>query len=149
MRGRLLAVLLLAGALSGCTFIGRGVACTQADMDSAVGVRWQPADFGGTDAAVVRVCVGERCAQRASGRSEDPFASLSVRLPDDVGDTTVPVRLTITSAEDGRVVVTDRVLARLTEQHPNGPSCPPTVWTAAYRAHPEQGLVSAVGTSPR
>ncbi|MFD5254360.1 hypothetical protein ACFWM5_16160 [Streptomyces bobili] len=109
MRGRLLAVLFLAGALSGCTLIGRGAACTQADMDSAVGVRWQPADFGGTDAAVVRVCV----------------------------------------AEDGRVVVTDRVLARLTEQHPNGPSCPPTVWTAAYRAHPEQGLVSAVGTSPR
>jgi hypothetical protein len=127
----------------------RGAACSQADTDSAVGVRWPPADFGGADAAVVRVCAGERCAQRASGSPGDPFASLSVRLPDDVGDTTVPVRLTVTSAKDGRVVVTDRVSARLTEQNPNGPSCPPTAWTATHRAHPERGLVSAAGTSLR
>ncbi|MFD5268264.1 hypothetical protein [Streptomyces sp. NPDC058335] len=149
MRGRLLAVLFLTAALSGCSLPGRGTACTQMGMDSAVGVRWLPADFGGADAAVVRVCVRERCAQRASGSPDDPFASLSVRLPDDVGDTTVPVRLTVTAAKDGRVVVTDQVSARLTEQHPNGPACPPTAWTAGYRAHPERGLVPAAGTSLR
>ncbi|USQ84775.1 hypothetical protein NFX46_13825 [Streptomyces phaeoluteigriseus] len=149
MRGRLLAVLFLAAALSGCSLPGRGTACTEMGMDSGVGVLWTPADFGGADAAVVRVCAGERCAQRASGGPDDPFASLSVRLPDDVGDTTVPVRLTVTSAKDGRVVLSDRVSARLTEQHPNGPSCPPTAWTASYRAHPERGLVPAAGTSPR
>ncbi|WP_454319853.1 hypothetical protein [Streptomyces phaeoluteigriseus] len=142
-------MLFLTAALSGCSLPGREAACTEIGMDSAVGVLWTPADFGDTDAAVVRVCVGERCAQRASGGPDDPFASLSVRLPQDVGDTTVPVRLTVTSAKDGRVVVSDRVSARLTEQHPNGPSCPPTAWTASYRAHPERGLVPAAGTGLR
>ncbi|MGV9560133.1 hypothetical protein [Streptomyces sp. NPDC003522] len=149
MRGRLLAVPVLAVVLSGCALPGRGTACTQADADSAVGVLWTPADFGGADAAVVQVCVEERCARRASGSPGDPFARLSVRLPDDVGDVTVPVELTVTSAADGRVLVSDRVPAALTGQRPNGRSCPPVAWTASYRVHPERGLVPATGALPR
>jgi hypothetical protein len=118
-------------------------------MDSGVDVVWVPADFGGQDAVTVRVCAGEQCRERASGDPGDPFGHVSVRLPDDVGATTVRVRLTVTSAKDGRVVVDDRREARLTEQHPNGPSCPPTAWTASYRAHPVQGLVPPKGMSLR
>ncbi|MET9504522.1 hypothetical protein ABZY42_22855 [Streptomyces sp. NPDC006622] len=140
----------LTAALSGCALPGREAPCTLIGMDSAVGVLWVPADFGrAADAALVRVCAGKRCAQRASGRPDDPYASVSVRLPDDVGPVTVPVRLTVTSAADGRVLVADEVAARLTEQHPNGPSCSPTAWTASYRAHPERGLVAAAGTGLR
>ncbi|MEU8649853.1 hypothetical protein [Streptomyces sp. NPDC048737] len=149
MRCRPLALLGVVVALTGCALPGRGAACTQADMDSAVGVLWTPADFGGADAAVVRVCVEERCVRRSSGNPDDPFARLSVRLPDDVGRATVPVRLTVTSAADGRVLVSDRVRAGLTEQHPNGRSCPPVAWTASYGVDPERGLVPAAGTAPR
>ncbi|POX62493.1 hypothetical protein C3492_17370 [Streptomyces sp. Ru62] len=127
-------------ALTGCA---QGRACTQADMESGVAVLWRPADFGEQrDAVTVRLCVDGRCEERASGDPGDPFAMVSVRLPDDIGAGPVPVRLTVTSRQDGRVVVRDGARARLREQHPNGRSCPPTAWTAAFRAHPEKGLTS-------
>ncbi|MEU3743767.1 MULTISPECIES: hypothetical protein [Streptomyces] len=85
------------------------------------------------------------CEQRTSGSPDDPFASLSVRLPDDIGSSTVQVRLTVTSVQSGATVVEDSTRARLTEQHPNGTSCPPTVWTATFRAHPDKGLTSPEG----
>jgi hypothetical protein len=116
-----------------------------ADDDSRVSAVWRPADFGGQDAASIRLCVNGTCEERTSGSADDPFAMLSVRLPDGVGASTLPVRLTVTSAKSGETVVEDSARARLTEQHPNGTSCPPTVWTATFRAHPDKGLTSPEG----
>ncbi|PZH19124.1 hypothetical protein C1I97_03065 [Streptomyces sp. NTH33] len=146
---RILLTLGTAVALTGCSVFGQAPVCTLMDMDSGVSVVWRPADFGGTDAATVRVCVEDRCVERASGDADVPFARVSVRLPDDIGATTVPVRLKVTAARDGRVVVEDSRRMRLAKQQPNGASCPPTVWTAAFRAHPAKGLTSPKGLSLR
>ncbi|MGP3736215.1 hypothetical protein ACTWJ9_24045 [Streptomyces sp. GDS52] len=116
-------------------------------MDSEVSVVWRPADFGGTDAAVVRVCVEDRCEEQRSGDADHPIAGVSVRLPDDIGAVTVPVRLKVTAARDDRVVVDDSRRARLTGQHPNGASCSPEAWTATFRADPAKGLTSPEGLS--
>lgn len=142
---RALFVPLLAVALTGCSALGRDAPCTEAAADSQVSVVWQPADFGGPDAARLRLCVDGACEEQASGSPDDPFKSLSVRLPDDVGAKTVPVRLIVTSAKSGDTVVEDSTEAKLTEQHPNGTSCPPTVWTATFRAHSTEGLTSPKG----
>ncbi|MEU6065976.1 hypothetical protein ABZ864_16255 [Streptomyces sp. NPDC047082] len=144
MRRALLAPL-LAAALTGCSLLAQDTPCTEADADSQVSAVWRPADFGGRDVARIRLCVDGTCKERTSGRPDDPFASLSVHLPDDVGASTVPVRLTVTSVKSGGTVVEDSTRARLTEQHPNGTSCPPTTWTATFRAHPEKGLTSPEG----
>ncbi|MEU6595310.1 hypothetical protein ABZ923_39975 [Streptomyces sp. NPDC046881] len=147
MRWIVVALGAVAAAVTGCA---PDRMCTQADMESGVAVLWRPADFGARqDAVTVRLCVDGRCAERASGDPGDPFRSLSVRLPDDVGAGPVPVRLTVTSRKDGRVVVRDSRRARLAEQHPNGRACPPTAWTAAFRAHPEKGLTSTQGMDLR
>lgn len=132
-------------ALAGCSFLGQDTPCTKADADSEVSAVWQPADFGGRDAVRTRLCVDGTCEERTSGSPDDPFASLSVRLPDDIGSSTVQVRLTVTSEKSGDTLVEDHTRARLTEQHPNGTSCPPTVWTATFRAHPDKGLTSPEG----
>jgi hypothetical protein len=136
---------LLAAALTGCSLLGQDTPCAQADADSSVSVLWKPADFGARDAATIRLCAHGTCKERRSGSAEDPFAALTIPLPDDIGSTTVPVRLTVTSATDGTTVVEDSLRAGLTEQHPNGTSCPPTVRTATYRAHPHRGLTSPEG----
>lgn len=57
----------------------------------------------------------------------------------------MPVRVTVTSVKSGDRVVEDSTRAELTEQHPNGTTCPPTTWTATFRAHPDKGLTSPVG----
>ncbi|MET9902411.1 hypothetical protein [Streptomyces sp. NPDC006446] len=142
---RLLLTLLPMMALTGCSFLGQKMPCTLADGDSRVSAVWLPADFGGRDAATIRLCVNSTCEERSSGDPDDPFASLSVRLPDGIGASTLPVRLTVTSAKSGDTVVEDSTRARLTEQQPNGTSCPPTVWTATFRAHPDKGLTSPKG----
>lgn len=139
---RILLTLGTAVALTGCSVSGQGTLCTQADMESEVAVVWRPADFGGTDATTIRVCVDDSCKERASGDPSDPIARVAVRLPDDIGAATVPVRLEVTAARDGRAVVSDSRRARLTEQHPNGASCSPTAWTATFRADPAKGLTS-------
>ncbi|MFC3575503.1 lipoprotein [Streptomyces yaanensis] len=144
---RIFLVLCTAAALTGCSVLDRGASCTEADMDSGVAVVWRPADFGDQDAATIRLCVDGTCKEMASGSPGDPIAQVSVRLPKDVGATTVPVRLRVTSKKDGRIVVEDSRRARLTEQHPNGASCAPTAWTAAFRADPEKGLTSPKGMS--
>ncbi|QFR00907.1 hypothetical protein F9278_37255 [Streptomyces phaeolivaceus] len=136
---------LLAMVLTGCSFLGPDTPCTEADADSQVSAVWQPADFGGRDAARIRLCVDGSCEERASGSPDDPFATLAVQLPDDIGASTVPVRLTVTSVKSGEKVVEDSAQAKLTEQHPNGASCSPTVWTATFRAHPDKGLTSPKG----
>ncbi|MET7988929.1 hypothetical protein [Streptomyces sp. NPDC005281] len=131
--------------MTGCSLLGQDALCTKADDDSRVSAVWRPADFGGPDAAKIRLCVNSLCEEQKSGRPDDPFLSLSVQLPDSVRASTLPVRLTVTSAKSGATVVEDTTRARLTEQHPNGTSCPPTVWTATFRAHPDKGLTSTKG----
>jgi hypothetical protein len=74
---------------------------------------------------------------------------VSVGLGDDVGAATVPVRRTVTSTKDGRVVIDGEIQARLTEQHPNGASCSPMAWTATFRAYPAKGLTSTEGVALR
>lgn len=148
MRRALLTPLLVA-TLTGCSLFGQDTPCTLADVDSHVSVLWEPTDFGARDAVTIRLCAHGTCKERRSGSSDDPFAVLTVSLPDDIGPATVPVRLTVTSAADGAAVVEDSTRARLTVQHPNGTSCPPTVWTATYRAHPDRGLTSTKGLSLR
>jgi hypothetical protein len=142
---RLLLVPLLAAILTGCSLLGQDAPCAKADADSQVSAVWRPADFGSVDAAKIRLCVRGTCEERASGDPDDPFALLSVRLPDGVGASTAPVRLTVTSVKSGDTVVEDSTRARLTEDHPNGASCPPTVRTATFRAHPTKGLTSPRG----
>ena len=142
---RTLLIPLLAAALARCSLLGRDTPCTLADADSGVSAVWRPADFGGQDAAKIMLCVDSRCEERSSGSPDDPFLSLSVRLPDGVGASTLPVRLTVTSAKNGATVVEDSTRARLTDQHPNGTSCGPTAWTATFRAHPDKGLTSPKG----
>ncbi|MFI6530741.1 lipoprotein [Streptomyces uncialis] len=144
MRKILLTPLLMA-ALTGCSLLGQDTVCTEADADSQVSAVWRPADFGGRDAASVRLFVDGACKERTSGGADDPIATISVRLPDDIGASTVPVRLTVTSGRSGDTVVEDSVRAGLTEQHPNGVSCSPSAWTATFRAHPEKGLTSTRG----
>ncbi|MGW3820642.1 hypothetical protein [Streptomyces sp. NPDC005046] len=136
---------LLAAALTGCSLLGQDLPCTKADDDSRVSALWRPADFGGRDAVRIRLCVDGTCEERTSGGPDDPFASLAVQLPDGIAASTVSVRLTVTSAKSGDTVVEDSTRAKLTEQHPNGTSCPPTVWTATFRAHPDKGLTSPKG----
>ncbi|MGW3492813.1 hypothetical protein [Streptomyces sp. NPDC001020] len=142
---RALLIPLLAVALTGCSVFGQDTPCQQADANSQVSAVWRPADFGGQDQVKIRLCVDDTCEERSSGNPDDPFTTLAVRLPDDVGATTVPVRLTVTSAKSGATVVEDSTRAKLTEQHPNGTSCPSTAWTATFRAHPEKGLTSPKG----
>jgi hypothetical protein len=101
----------------------------------------------GPDAARIRLCVDGTCGERWSGGPADPFLRMGIRLPDDVRASTVPVRLTVTSVRSGDTVVEDSARARLTDQHPNGTACPPTVWTATFRAHPDKGLASTAGMS--
>lgn len=144
MRHTLLAPL-LALALTGCSFLGQDTTCTEADADSQVAAVWRPADFGTRDAARIRLCVDGTCEEQTSGSPDHPFATLAVPLSDDIGAATVPVQLTVTSVKDGDKVVEDSTRAKLTEQHPNGTSCPPTVWTATFRAHPDKGLTSPKG----
>ncbi|MFD4828467.1 hypothetical protein ACFWPV_01190 [Streptomyces uncialis] len=144
MRYILLTPLLMA-ALTGCSLLGQETLCTPAAADSQVSAMWRPADFGGRDAARIRLCVDGTCKERTSGSADDPFATISVRLPDDIGASTVPVRLTVTSGKSGDTIVKDSIRARLTEQHPNGVSCSPSVRTATFRAHPEKGLISPRG----
>ncbi|MFE1288920.1 lipoprotein [Streptomyces sp. NPDC058751] len=146
---RTLLTALSAAALTGCSFLGPGAPCTLADADSGVSAKWRPADFGGLDAATIRLCVNSVCEERKSGDPDDPFMSLSVRLPDDVGAATLPVRLSVTSTKSGDTVVEDGVRARLKEYRPNGTSCPPGVWTATFRAHPVKGLTSPEGLKLR
>ncbi|MFE9818533.1 hypothetical protein [Streptomyces sp. NPDC005773] len=142
---RALLTLMLAAALTGCSSLGDDAPCTKIGADSQVSAVWQPADFGGRDEVRIRLCVDDTCEERTSGGPDDPYATLSVRLPDDVGASTVPVRLTVTSAKSGATVVEDSTRAKLKEQHPNGASCPPSVWTATFRAHPDKGLTSPEG----
>ncbi|MEU0690574.1 hypothetical protein [Streptomyces uncialis] len=144
MRYILLTPLLMA-ALTGCSLLGQDTVCTLADADSQVSAVWRPADFGGRDAARIRLCVDGTCKEKTSGNADDPIATISVRLPDDIGASTVPVRLTVTSGRSGDTIVKDSIRAELTEQHPNSASCPPSVWTATFRAHPEKGLTSTRG----
>ncbi|MEU9553865.1 hypothetical protein [Streptomyces fumanus] len=83
---RALLVPLPAAALAGCSLLGRDATpCRQADADSQVSGVWRSADFGGPDAAVIRLCVDDTCEARLSGDPGDPFTSPAVRLPDDVG----------------------------------------------------------------
>jgi hypothetical protein len=145
----ILLVLCTVAALTGCSHLDQGAPCTEADMDSGVAVVWRPADFGNQDAASIRLCVDGNCKEMASGSPDDPIARVSVRLPQDVGPTTVPVRLRVTSKNDSRVVVEDSRRARLREQHPNGASCAPTAWTATFRADPDKGLTSTKGMTLR
>lgn len=142
---RVLLTMLLAASLTGCSLLGQDTPCPQADGDSGVSVVWRPADFGGRDAVRIRLCVDGTCKERTSGGPDDPFATLPVRLRDDIGASTVPVRVTVTSVKSGDTVVEDSTRAELTEQHPNGTTCPPTTWTATFRAHPDKGLTSPVG----
>ncbi|MEU9286862.1 lipoprotein [Streptomyces sp. NPDC048275] len=144
---RIICALFTATALTGCSFFGQDAPCTLTNMDSGAAAVWRPADFGGPDEATIRLCVDDTCKERTSGSPDDPIARVSIRLPDDIGATTVPVRLTVTSTDSGRVVVKDSGQARLTEQHPNGASCAPTAWTATFRADPVEGLTSAEGMS--
>jgi hypothetical protein len=136
---------LLAVVLTGCSSLGQDTLCTEADADSQVSAVWRPADFGGQDAARIRLCVDGTCEERTSGSPDDPVATLAVQLPDDIGASTVPVRLTVTSAKSGDTVVADTTRAKLTEMQPNGTSCSPTVWTATFRVHPDKGLTSPKG----
>jgi hypothetical protein len=132
---------LSAAALTGCSLFGQQTPCSLAAADSHVSAVWRPADFGGRDAARIRFCVDGRCEERSSGSPDDPFASLPVRLPDDIGPATVPVRLVVRFAQGGPPLVQDGT-ATLTEQRPNGSACPPTVWTATFRVDPDKGLTS-------
>ncbi|WP_326604227.1 hypothetical protein [Streptomyces sp. NBC_01800] len=146
MRRALLTPLLVA-VLTGYSLLGQDMPCTMTDADSQVSAVWRPADFGGRDAASIRLCVDGTCEERTSGSPDDPFASLSVQLPDDIGTSTVPVRLTVTSAQSGDTVVADSTRARLTEQHPNGTSCPPTSSSPATPSQPPaSGETGSTGT---
>ncbi|WP_317443415.1 hypothetical protein [Streptomyces collinus] len=144
MRRALLAPL-LAISVTGCSLSGQDTLCTKTGANSQVSTVWQPSDFGGRDEARIRLCVDDTCEERSSGSPHDPFASLSVQLPEDIGASTVPIRLIVTSTKSGDTVVEDSTRARLTEQHPNGKACPPTAWTATFRAHPDKGLISPKG----
>jgi hypothetical protein len=93
----------------------------------------------------MQLCVDGACEERTSGSHDDPFASLPVRLRDDVGANTVSARLTVTSVKSGDTVVEDGTRAVLAEQHLSGTSCSPTTWTATFRAHPDKGLTSPKG----
>lgn len=142
---RVLLAPLLGVALAGCSFLGQGPLCTLTDMDSHVRAVWRPADFGGSDAVKIRLCVDGACEERTSGGPEDPFLAMTIPLPEDIGASTVRVRLTVTSVKSGDTVVEDGARVRLTEQHPNGTACPPTAWTATFRVRPDKGLTSAEG----
>ncbi|GAA2252914.1 hypothetical protein GCM10010232_46820 [Streptomyces amakusaensis] len=145
MRKTLLLAALPVLALTGCT-ADEALNCTKKGMDSAVSVVWQPADFERTGGATIRLCANGDCEERASLNPEDPFETLSVRLPDDIGPKKLPVELTVTPAKGGEPLK-DTETAQLVKEQPNGPGCEPTVWRAAFRAHPEKGLIPPKGLS--
>jgi hypothetical protein len=124
--------------------------CTLIAMDSAVSVDWEPSAFGEPDAVVVRLCADGTCEERSSGGTEEaPFGRLAVRLPQDAGPAEVAVRVTVTDAVTGRVLVEDRATAKLEVRHPNGEGCPPTAWTAGYRLAPDGLAERTDGTDGR
>lgn len=135
-------------ALAGCSDAGDERVCTLIGMDSGVTVGWRTADFP-DDPTTVRVCVDGTCEERLSVEAEGPVLRVTVPLRQDIGGKTVTVRLTVTAGKDEHVVTTDTRRVRLKEQHPNGASCPPTAWTASFRAHPSKGLIAPKGLSPR
>lgn len=142
---RFLLVPLLAVTLTGCSLFGQDTPCTPTGGESHVSVVWKPADFGSQDAAKIRLCVNGRCKERTTGSPDDPFMSLSVQLSDDIGASRLPVQLTVSSTKNGETVVKDSVQAKLKKQYPNGKGCPPTIWTATFRAHPSKGLTTPKG----
>ncbi|MGY1454180.1 hypothetical protein [Streptomyces sp. SS8] len=134
----LLPILLAAG----CALPGESRICTLVDAESGVQVAWEPADFAADAAgggATVRLCVRDDCTERKT-TARNPFGGLSVRLDDDAGPATVPVRFTVT-APGGRTLLDDRAEVTLERSAPNGEECPPVVWQAALRAVPGEGLV--------
>ncbi|GAA3626195.1 hypothetical protein ACLIYM_19065 [Streptomyces fenghuangensis] len=141
----LLPILLAAG----CALPGESRACTLIGAESGVRVVWEPADFAADAAgggATVRLCVRNDCTEREA-TARDPFGGLSVRLEEDAGPATVPVRFTVT-ASGGRTLLDDRTEVALRRSTPNGEECPPVVWQAALRAVPGEGLVP-YGPLPR
>jgi hypothetical protein len=140
---------LLAAALAGCSFAGADSVCTLADADSQVEAVWRPADFGGADAVRIRLCVDGTCQERTSGSPGELYLRMGIRLPDGIGASTVAVRLTVTSTKSGDTVVRDSTRVKLTEGHPNGTACPPTVWTASFGVHPDKGLTSSEDVMPQ
>ncbi|MFD8014007.1 hypothetical protein [Streptomyces sp. NPDC058955] len=122
---------------SGCR-LGPGRVCTLIGADSGVSVSWDPAAY--PDGARFRLCADEECRERESLR-EFPFGSLQVRLPEEDGPREVAVRLSVTDpAQGGRVVHDGAVRVALRKVTPNGEGCGPTVWQAAVRADPREGL---------
>ena len=141
-------LILLALLTAGCTASGESRVCTAVDAESEVRVVWKPADFADEEAFTVRLCARDACKERSVTVNDDPLTTISVRLGDDAGPGTVPVRFTAT-ADDGRIVLDDRAGIRLEKHQPNGESCAPTAWQGALRAVPGGGLVSAGGMPVR
>jgi hypothetical protein len=126
---------------AGCALPGESRACTLVGAESGVRVGWRPSGFAAGangDGATARLCVRDDCVERAV-TARDPLGALSVRLDDDAGPATVPVRFTVT-APGGRILFDDRTEATLKRSAPNGEECPPVVWQAALRAAPDEGL---------
>ncbi len=142
---RFLLLPLLAVALTGCSLPGQDTPCTKTGGKSHVSVVWKPTDFVSQDAAKIRLCVHGTCKERTTGNPDDPFVSLSVQLSGDVGASTLPVQLIVSSTKNGETVIEDSAQAKLKKQYPNGKGCPPTVWTATFRAHPSKGLTTPKG----
>ncbi|MFJ5712680.1 hypothetical protein [Streptomyces sp. NPDC093105] len=122
--------------------VGPGRVCTLIGADSGVSVTWDPAAY--PEGARFRLCADEECGERESSR-EFPFGSLQVRLPEEDGPREVAVRLSVTDpARGGRVVHDGSTRVTLRKVTPNGEGCGPTVWQAAVRADPREGLVPTV-----
>ncbi|MGW3248496.1 hypothetical protein [Streptomyces sp. NPDC001070] len=124
-------------ALTGCAVID-APNCTLADAESGVVVAWAKKDF--PENARFRLCSGRVCMDRV-GTRDTWTTRVEVRLPDDIGARTVPVRFTVTSADGSRTLYARVTAVRLQRYAPNGESCDPIVWQAALRADPGAGLV--------
>jgi hypothetical protein len=124
-------------ALTGCDIID-APNCTLAGAESGVAVAWAKGDF--PEYSRFRLCSGKVCMDRV-GTPDSWTTSVEVRLPDDIGPESVPVRFTVTSADGSRTLYARVTAVRLQRYAPNGESCDPIVWTAALRADPGAGLV--------
>ncbi|GAA3370560.1 hypothetical protein GCM10020367_17670 [Streptomyces sannanensis] len=142
MPRRLLSPLLipLALGLAGCS---QPRVCTLIGADSGVTVRWRSADFADAGPATFRLCVRDTCEEHTLDVSQNEEGFLTLRLPDDIGAVTVPVRFTVTPIAGGQAVLDARANARLKESHPNGEECSFTVFQAGFRADRSKGLTSS------
>jgi hypothetical protein len=86
-----------------------------------------------------RLCVDDSCDSANDARSGEPLM-LKVPMENAKAEEAVHVKFTVSATEGSRNPTTDTLRVTLKKVQPNGPSCPPTAYSAALSYRPSSGL---------